>query len=51
MKKRLGYSPDDGDAYCLALIHTPKVEQMVDAVAEALQVGYGGAEDYDRLSV
>lgn len=41
MKKELGRSPDDGDAYCLANIATLKVEALDDM----LMARRGGAED------
>lgn len=48
MKKRLGRSPDDGDAVAMALEDTMKVEQVIDALDH---VGYGGAGDYDRMNI
>ena len=48
MKKRLGRSPDDGDAVAMALEDTMKVEQVIDALDVA---GYGGAGDYDRMNI
>jgi hypothetical protein len=46
MKKRLGRSPDVGDALCLALIATPKEEQVIDALDKMLHGGMG--DDFDR---
>lgn len=37
MKKRLGYSPDDGDAVCLANMATAKAETMLDALADVIE--------------
>lgn len=48
MKKRLGRSPDDGDAVAMALEDTMKEETVIDALE---QIGHAGGGDYDRLAL
>ena len=43
-KKRLGHSPDDGDACCLANLSTLKQETM-----DALQANSGGYDPYGDI--
>lgn len=45
MKKRLGRSPDRGDAVWMALRSTIKAQTLIDMLEQA---GRGGNDDYDR---
>ena len=46
IKKRLGRSPDRGDAVLYSLVSTPKLRYAVDGYAD-VTIG-GGADDYEE---
>lgn len=51
MKKRLGRSPDRGDAVCYALPDVMKEEVAIDLLEEIGYAGGGGWGDYDRSAI